>query len=163
MKPHARPARHPIVRASRRLRPRRIWHCRSRMQFVAARPTQRRRRDAAAPLLPPPPPSPPHPIRTSTPSHPATSQPSPTTHIPRLPATQPPRAFAPSRPPAAPRALPPPSDASNAFAVDQVAEITFNFWYVLSEELAGSGRMLSELQRAECKRVFTPFFLNLGE
>ena len=29
----------------------------------------------------------------------------------------------------------------------EVAEITFNFWYVLSEELAGGGRVLSDEQR----------------
>ena len=30
----------------------------------------------------------------------------------------------------------------------EVAEITFNFWYILSEELAGGGRMLEPVDTA---------------
>ena len=43
----------------------------------------------------------------------------------------------------------------------EVAEITFNFWYVLSEELAGSGRMLSESERPVAKALFAPLFLQV--
>jgi len=42
-----------------------------------------------------------------------------------------------------------------------VAEITFNFWFVLSNEIAGSGKMLTDVQRDECKRLFAPLFLQL--
>lgn len=43
----------------------------------------------------------------------------------------------------------------------EVAEITFNFWFVLSNEVAGSGKMLTEAQRSECTRLFAPVFLKL--
>lgn len=43
----------------------------------------------------------------------------------------------------------------------EVAEITFNFWYVLSEELSGSGRTLNETQKVSSKRLFTSYFLEL--
>ena len=43
----------------------------------------------------------------------------------------------------------------------EVAEITFNFWFVLSNEVAGSGKMLTEAQRTECKQLFAPLFLQL--
>jgi len=43
----------------------------------------------------------------------------------------------------------------------EVAEITFNFWYVLSEELAGGGRMLPEAQRPAARQLFAPVFLEV--
>ena len=43
----------------------------------------------------------------------------------------------------------------------EVAEITFNFWYILSEELAGGGRMLEPSQRAACRQLFVPAFVQL--
>ena len=43
----------------------------------------------------------------------------------------------------------------------EVAEITFNFWYILSEELAGGGRMLEPPQRAACRQLFVPAFVQL--
>ena len=43
----------------------------------------------------------------------------------------------------------------------EVAEITFNFWYILSEELAGGGRMLEPQHRAACKQLFVPAFVQL--
>ena len=42
-----------------------------------------------------------------------------------------------------------------------MAEITFNFWFVLSNEVAGSGKMLTDVQKAECKTLFAPLFLQL--
>ena len=42
-----------------------------------------------------------------------------------------------------------------------MAEITFNFWFVLSNEVAGSGKMLNDAQKAECKQLFAPLFLQL--
>ena len=38
--------------------------------------------------------------------------------------------------------------------VAEVAEITFNFWYVLSEELAGGGRMLPDARREPMRALF---------
>ena len=43
----------------------------------------------------------------------------------------------------------------------EVAEITFNFWYVLSEQLAGGGKMLSPESRPEVCASFAPLFLEL--
>ena len=43
----------------------------------------------------------------------------------------------------------------------EVAEITFNFWYILSEELAGGGRMLEPPQRAAARQLFAPAFVQL--
>ena len=43
----------------------------------------------------------------------------------------------------------------------EVAEITFNFWYVLSEELAGGGRVLSDSQRAVGRELFAPAYMQL--
>ena len=43
----------------------------------------------------------------------------------------------------------------------EVAEITFNFWYILSEELAGSGRMLETQHRATCRELFVPAYVQL--
>ena len=42
-----------------------------------------------------------------------------------------------------------------------IAEITFNFWYILAEELAGSGRALDDAQRTEGRRLFAPAFTQL--
>ena len=42
-----------------------------------------------------------------------------------------------------------------------VAEITFNFWYVLSEEINGGGRMLSDEERPAVKALFAPLFLEV--
>ena len=43
----------------------------------------------------------------------------------------------------------------------EVAEITFNFWYVLSEELAGGGRVLSDEQRMVGRELFAPAYVQL--
>mmetsp|Transcript_46187 Transcript_46187/g.76370 ORF Transcript_46187/g.76370 Transcript_46187/m.76370 type:complete len:952 (-) Transcript_46187:199-3054(-) len=43
----------------------------------------------------------------------------------------------------------------------EIAEITFNFWYVLSEEIAGGGRALNQDQRNECRGRFSEIFLRL--
>ena len=43
----------------------------------------------------------------------------------------------------------------------EVAEITFNFWYVLSNELGASGRSLNDAQKEGCRRLFAPIFLQL--
>lgn len=44
-----------------------------------------------------------------------------------------------------------------------IAEITFNFWYMLSEEIHGSGRTLTDAQRTECRARFADVFLRLLE
>lgn len=43
----------------------------------------------------------------------------------------------------------------------EIAEITFNFWYLLSEQLAGGGRMLPEDQRPEARMLFAPVYLEV--
>ena len=43
----------------------------------------------------------------------------------------------------------------------EVAGITFNFWYILSEELAGGGRVLGDGQRAACRELFVPAYEQL--
>ena len=42
----------------------------------------------------------------------------------------------------------------------EVAEITFNFWYLLSEQVAGGGRMLVE-DRQTVKALFAPLYLDV--
>ncbi len=43
----------------------------------------------------------------------------------------------------------------------QIAEITFNFWYILSEEVAGGGRQLSDEQRAAARQLLEPMYVSL--
>jgi len=43
----------------------------------------------------------------------------------------------------------------------EIAEITFNFWFKLSNEVAGTGQCLNDIQREECKAQFSPLFLEL--
>ena len=43
----------------------------------------------------------------------------------------------------------------------EVAEITFNFWYLLAEQLAGGGRMLAEEARPDAKALFAPLYLEV--
>ena len=45
----------------------------------------------------------------------------------------------------------------------EVAEITFNFWYLLSEQVAGGGRMLPDEEKPEVKALFAPLFLEVVE
>lgn len=43
----------------------------------------------------------------------------------------------------------------------EIAEITFNFWYMLSEEIAGGGRTLTDVQRVDARARFVPCFVEL--
>jgi len=43
----------------------------------------------------------------------------------------------------------------------EIAQITFNFWYILSEEIAGGGRSLNEEQRSQYRERFSEIFLQL--
>lgn len=43
----------------------------------------------------------------------------------------------------------------------EIAEITFNFWYMLSEEIAGGGRTLTDVQRVDARNRFGPCFVQL--
>jgi len=43
----------------------------------------------------------------------------------------------------------------------EIAEITFNFWYMLSEEISGSGRALTDTQRVEARGRFAECFVQL--
>jgi len=42
-----------------------------------------------------------------------------------------------------------------------VAEITFNFWYMLAEELNGGGRSLNDAQRVDARGLFADCFRQL--
>ena len=46
-------------------------------------------------------------------------------------------------------------------AEPEVAEITFNFWYILAQEIAGGGRALADAERTAARELFAPIYVAL--
>ena len=46
-------------------------------------------------------------------------------------------------------------------AEPEVAEITFNFWYILAQEIAGGGRALGDAERSAARELFAPIYVAL--